>query len=150
MYKTQIWNFLFCDFSHLHTAIIQMLQDYAMNIISWTPCPSLLNITNNFLQTPLHLAAITRQPDLVRKLVTTGALVDARDHRGNTPLHIACREGYADIALKLLFPIQQQEIQGNMAPLPPQTIPQNLEARNYDGKMKEKIIIFKHPFYNYM
>ena len=52
-----------------------------------------LNIYNNLQQTPLHLAVLTNLPRLVTLLVSRGAVVDARDRHGNTPLHIACRYG---------------------------------------------------------
>ncbi|WAR18830.1 CACT-like protein [Mya arenaria] len=121
--------------TRLHTAIIQLLEGYALNILRWTPCHSFLNIRNNFLQTPLHLTAITRQPNLARKLVTSGAQIERRDHRGNTALHVASKEGYTDVAAVLLEPVTYEETRENMAGIPFQQIPQNLEARNYDGQV---------------
>ena len=52
-----------------------------------------LNTFNNLQQTPLHLAVLTNLPRLVTLLISRGAVVDARDRHGNTPLHIACRYG---------------------------------------------------------
>ena len=40
-------------------------------------------------QTPLHLAVITRQPQMVQLLVRAGASVNFPDRKGNTALHLA-------------------------------------------------------------
>lgn len=121
--------------TRLHMAIIQFLTDMALYFISLTPTPTLLNLKNNYLQTPLHLAVVTKQDIITRKLMTSGAQVDCRDHRGNTPLHIAAREGYGYFAKILLEPIHYEETMNNTYELPYQQIPQNLEARNYEGQM---------------
>ena len=126
-----------CIFLHcrrLHTSVIQLLVEYALYCISLAPTHQFLNIKNNFQQTALHLAAITRQARLTRKLLTSGAQVDARDHNGNTPLHIAAKEGHLDVCKALLEPIRHDELKDNTYDIPYQAIPQNLEARNYDGK----------------
>lgn len=121
-------------FRRLHTAIIQLIVDFALYCISLAPNPNFLNIKNNFQQTPLHLAAITKQPRVARKLIASGAQIDARDHKGNSPLHIAAKEGHTDVAKVLLEPIKHSETVDNAYEIPYQAIPQNLEARNYDGK----------------
>lgn len=64
--------------------------------------------------------------------------MDARDHHGNTALHIASKEGHADVAEVLLTPVQYKETCDNTYSIPYQAIPQNLEARNYDGKLPDK------------
>ena len=56
--------------------------------------PVILDIKNKVSQTPLHLATLTNQVRVARRLVVGGADVESRDRFGNTPLHIACREGY--------------------------------------------------------
>lgn len=63
-----------------------------------------------FSQTPLHLAALTRQGQLVRRLVIAGATLDKRDRRGNTPLHLACETGDLDSAKAILQPILPSEL----------------------------------------
>ncbi|XP_045178270.2 NF-kappa-B inhibitor cactus-like [Mercenaria mercenaria] len=121
--------------TRLHTAIIQLLTDLALYFISLCPTHTLLNLKNNYLQTPLHLAVVTKQDVLTRKLMTSGAQVDCRDHRGNTPLHIASKEGYDFFVKILLEPVHYEETKNNNYELPYQQIPQNLEARNYDGQV---------------
>lgn len=121
--------------TRLHTAVIQLLSEYGLYCISLAPCAKYLNIKNNYLQTPIHLATITRQANLVRKLMTSGAQVDARDHHGNTPLHIASKEGYPEVVKILLEPVNFSETSGNSYDIPYQAIPQDLEGRNYDGQV---------------
>ncbi len=51
-----------------------------------------LNCTLNLpLQTPLHLATHTQQTEMIRKLLMAGASPYLTDHKGNTPMHIACK-----------------------------------------------------------
>lgn len=52
---------------------------------------AVVNEQNALYQSPLHLAVHTQQPDMIRKLLIAGATIDLSDHKGNTPLHIACR-----------------------------------------------------------
>lgn len=44
-------------------------------------------------QTPLHLAVITHQTSLVKKLIEGGADVNLMDRHGQTALHLACQDG---------------------------------------------------------
>ncbi|NWV79794.1 PPR27 phosphatase, partial [Dasyornis broadbenti] len=50
----------------------------------------------------LHEAVLTGNLDCVKLLVKHGADIHQRDENGWTPLHIACSDGYADIARYLL------------------------------------------------
>ncbi|XP_067686363.1 NF-kappa-B inhibitor alpha-like [Haliotis asinina] len=117
----------------LHTGIIQGHSSLVLLFISAAPNSEWLNITNFLQQTPLHLAVITRQVNIVRRLMTAGARVDVTDIHGNTPLHIACREGYQEIVECLLRPVYYEETLLNQHEIPYQRIPQDLEKRNYDG-----------------
>ena len=115
-------------------AIINLLSPIALYIIRCAPHPDWLNLPNNLLQTPLHLAVMMRMPDVVRKLMAAGADVDPRDNKGDTPLHIACREGFDEIVQILMDPVRLEETQENKYKIQYQKIPQELEARNYNGK----------------
>ncbi|KAL5008049.1 hypothetical protein ScPMuIL_013630 [Solemya velum] len=119
--------------TQLHMSIIQGIDHLTMVFIKSAPEASWLNIQNNLQQAPLHLAVITNRPLIVRRLMVGGADVDPKDNRGNTPLHIACIEGYQDIIGNLVNPIQYQETTQNEYPITYQKIPQDLEAKNYDG-----------------
>lgn len=46
-------------------------------------------------QTPLHLAAITKQPRMLECLLRARANARSRDRHGNTAVHIACMHGDA-------------------------------------------------------
>lgn len=118
----------------LHNAIIQLLMPIALFFINKVPSSEYLNIPNNLLQTALHLAVITKMKSVVRRLIVAGADVTARDHKGDTPLHIACREGFEEIVAVLLEPVTYNETLENRYKIPYQKIPQNLELRNYNGK----------------
>uniref|UniRef100_A0A8C3UJI3 Ankyrin repeat domain 27 n=1 Tax=Catharus ustulatus TaxID=91951 RepID=A0A8C3UJI3_CATUS len=49
--------------------------------------------------TPLHIAAICGQTSLVDLLVAKGAIVNATDYHGSTPLHLACQKGYQNVTV---------------------------------------------------
>lgn len=85
----------------------------------------------------MHLAVLTNQAPLVRRLVVGGASVLLRDSNGNTPLHLACRDGSLDCARALLIPVSQEERRSALlSPMSVvQPLPQDLEQRNYDGKL---------------
>ena len=53
-------------------------------------------------QSPLHLAAITKQPRMLDCLLRASANVRSRDRHGNTAVHIACMHGDA-VCLKALM-----------------------------------------------
>ncbi len=117
----------------LHIGIIQRKISLVLMFISTAPNSEWLNLVNHLLQTPLHLAVITKLPKIVRRLMTAGARVDVCDIHGNTPLHIACREGYDDIVQCLLQPVYYEETHLNKYEIPYQRIPQDLKRRNSDG-----------------
>ncbi|CAG5127094.1 unnamed protein product [Candidula unifasciata] len=89
-----------------------------MQIIGLVPDKEWLNHTNNLEQTPLHLAVLTRQVSIVRRLLCAGASADVRDLNGNTPLHNACRLGYEDVVLTLLRPVEHKETLQNQYNVP--------------------------------
>ena len=54
------------------------------------------------LQTPLHIASRWDLNDLARNALQAGAMVNAQNSRGETPLWLACRSGLDDIVQMLL------------------------------------------------
>lgn len=117
----------------LHMSIILMLPDVSLKIIALTHSRDCINLPNVLHQTPLHLAVATRQFYIVRSLMVAGALMEAPDFCGNTPLHLACRDGLLEIALCLLSPVQCPERLADVYPVPLQRVPQDLSIKNYDG-----------------
>lgn len=125
-------------------AIIQLLAPITMYFINLVPSFHWLNLPNNLLQVPLHLATITRQAMIVRKLMTAGADILARDYKGDTSLHIACREGFDDIVEILLSPIQYNETSEVRYQIERQAVPQDLQLLNYNGMFWLNLIYFKN------
>ena len=85
----------------LHIAIAHgniRLTEYLVDLVS---CLT-VDTYNNLKQTPLHLAVITQQPLVVKKLVTSGANVNLPDRNGHTPVHLACQRPSTE-CLELLF-----------------------------------------------
>lgn len=65
----------FFRFRPLHLACISGSVDVVAALIRMAPHPCLLNIQNDVAQTPLHLAALTAQPNIMRILLLAGAEV---------------------------------------------------------------------------
>lgn len=106
----------------LHLAIISghvMLAKVFIEVAPWTQC---LDIYNDKLrQTPLHLAVLMKQLEIVRLLLDNGANPEMFDHKGDTALHIACRSGNVTMVNEILKRRQSRPMQ-------------NLDFRNYDGQ----------------
>jgi uncharacterized protein len=52
--------------------------------------------------TPLHIAALREDPELIRALIAAGADVNVQSLAGQTPLWLACNAGRASAAGELL------------------------------------------------
>uniref|UniRef100_A0A672Y3W7 Ankyrin repeat domain 27 (VPS9 domain) n=1 Tax=Sphaeramia orbicularis TaxID=375764 RepID=A0A672Y3W7_9TELE len=63
--------------------------------------------------TPLHVAAICGQAQLIDLLVHKGAPVNATDYHALTPLHLACQRGYQGVTLLLLHYKANTDAQDN-------------------------------------
>ncbi|CAH1403249.1 unnamed protein product [Nezara viridula] len=96
--------------TYLHIAIIQGFVDVVFNLIKLVPRASFLDIRNDMRQTPLHLAVITGQSSIVRRLVCAGADTRTVDHDGNTPLHIAVAAGDLTCVKALTDPVVIPEV----------------------------------------
>lgn len=117
----------------LHVAIICEDVPAAFEIIDKAESHIFLSYQNHLRQSPLHLAVLTKQLSVVRGLVTSGADFMTRDRNGNTPLHLACREGFVDVAKSLLEPVSPLEAIKTDREIPNQFISQRLDVKNYDG-----------------
>lgn len=83
--------------------IYLMLSIEPVTVINHAYC-SILKVhkKNERGETPLHVAARKGEHRLCRKLIEEGALINARDYAGWTPLHEACYHGHFKVAKLLL------------------------------------------------
>lgn len=121
--------------TQLHIAIMQGYVEAALILIRIAPHPCLLNIYNDNWQSPLHLAVLTNQSLIVRRLILAGADPSLRNFRGNTALHLACVSGDLACAKALTDPLSPMERNKLMPGQTVPALPQNLEQRNYNGEM---------------
>ena len=117
----------------LHIALIIMTPELVQYLIDMTPHFTWLNIKNKISQTPLHLAVLTNQVCLVRRLVVGGADIEARDRAGNTAIHLACRDSLLSVVNALIEPVRYDEQKGNNYDIFDQNIDKTLESMNYEG-----------------
>ncbi|XP_078483910.1 ikappaB protein [Ciona intestinalis] len=113
----------------LQMAIIHEKIDLAYDVIQSCTRPALLNVENSTMQTALHLAVLTDQPEITRCLVAYGANVSCVDKKGNTPLHIASEMGLPLQVEMLTTPLDPQEDPG----LQTNSMPENVDVLNYSG-----------------
>uniref|UniRef100_A0A8C2WXZ4 Uncharacterized protein n=1 Tax=Cyclopterus lumpus TaxID=8103 RepID=A0A8C2WXZ4_CYCLU len=105
----------------LHIAVVQeelALVRKLIQLLLWARRG--LDIYNNLRQTPLHLAVITQQANMVEALLRDGADPAALDRNGQTALHLCCEYDQRDC---LSFVLSHS--QSSMC----------LEIRNYEGKL---------------
>ncbi|KAG9480303.1 hypothetical protein GDO78_012009 [Eleutherodactylus coqui] len=84
-------NILHLSVIHLQSALVKMFIEITSGII----CEDIINVRNDLYQTPLHLAVITRQADIVQDILKAGGNILLLDRSGNSVLHLACKEGDA-------------------------------------------------------
>lgn len=122
----------------LHNAIIALDKDRAILINVLTSInynrKLIINIQNNLGQTPLHLAVLTKQNDIVRQLIMGGASLSYREQFLRTPMHIACEQN--DLSMVETLCLDDSWLAGNTETtsrlLDPVTHPLNLP--NADGE----------------
>ncbi|XP_064802200.1 B-cell lymphoma 3 protein homolog isoform X3 [Oncorhynchus masou masou] len=103
----------------LHIAVVQGQEAQIQRMILLLELVHTdLDIYNNLRQTPLHLAVITHQAQLVGALLRAGADPGALDRNGQTTVHLCCEHGQqACLSVVLSHP----------------SILTCLEVRNYEG-----------------
>ncbi|XP_036379635.1 NF-kappa-B inhibitor alpha-like [Megalops cyprinoides] len=81
----------------LHLALIHEQWDFVQNLLGVISLDQTrfqyLDIQNHLGQTALHLAVIVDHPASVQSLLCGGASPGLQERNGNTPLHLAVREG---------------------------------------------------------
>ncbi|XP_043916279.1 nuclear factor NF-kappa-B p105 subunit [Protopterus annectens] len=83
---------------HLHPELVTGL----IEVIDVIPGDDVINMRNDLYQTPLHLAVVTKQTDVLDHLLMARADVNLLDRHGNSVLHLAAKQGDVDI-LKILL-----------------------------------------------
>ncbi|XP_040583218.1 NF-kappa-B inhibitor cactus [Lepeophtheirus salmonis] len=115
----------------LHLAIASGFVEVVYALIRMVPNSEFLNIQNNHHYAPLHIAVLQNQPNIVRRLVVSGARLDVRDKEGNTPLHLAARRGNVECGEALLKSISVGEMCTRSLPSVPIDI---IDLRNSQGE----------------
>lgn len=123
-------------YRQLHLAIIHKDLERSAQFLQYANCQRDINIQNNLHQSPLHLAVLTHQPQLVQLLIQWGAMLDARDRFGNTALHLACKYGFTDCVWLLMSASTGRQF--HECSQPPYTITQrsdvvDIGCTNYEG-----------------
>jgi ankyrin only family protein len=133
----------------LHLAIASGFTEVVFALIRMAPHPSYLDIQNNELYAPLHIAVLMDQPAMVRRLVVAGATTDIRDTEGNTPLHLAAKRGYLRCAKALLGPISVDEMKEAAVATafnPGRQLRAVLDLKNYHGEHSVHLATFGQHF----
>uniref|UniRef100_A0A182RBK8 Uncharacterized protein n=1 Tax=Anopheles funestus TaxID=62324 RepID=A0A182RBK8_ANOFN len=116
--------------TQLHLAVYERNEEHVSKLVTNLP-RQFLNIQNDDGQTALHLAVLTDQSKIVRRLLIAGIDRTIRDLDGNTALHLASGMGKVNIVKELLTPPSFNDIAQGVS----QTkVPQDMESWNYDGK----------------
>ncbi|XP_032228503.2 nuclear factor NF-kappa-B p105 subunit [Nematostella vectensis] len=124
----------------LHLAIIHTNVQAVENIVAVAPSTKALDIFNYLRQTPLHLATITKQSNIVRGLIASGASVDLVDRNGKTALHLACERGDIDSVREIIRPLSDKAYN----PKTREEISSILNTRNYDGFTALHVAVFSN------
>jgi len=129
--------------TQLHLAIVSGFTEVVFALIRMAPNPSYLDVQNNQLWAPLHIAVMMNHPNIVRRLVVAGATTDIRDLEGNTPLHLASKRGYLECAEALLRSINVDEHKDvSAAAQPRDNLHLILDLKNYNGEHSVHLATF--------
>ncbi|XP_050304539.1 NF-kappa-B inhibitor cactus-like [Anthonomus grandis grandis] len=91
--------------TQLHLAIAYGHVEVALALIRAAPCAAWLDTKNDRSQAPLHLAVEFGHYSIVRWLIIAGAKPCPRDAQGDSPLHIAARQGKWECVKAITEPV---------------------------------------------
>lgn len=128
----------------LHLAIASGFTEVVFALIRMAPHPDFLDIQNNELYAPLHIAVLMNQPNMVRRLIVAGATNDIRDLEGNTPLHLASKRGYLECAEALLRSISNEDLKEAQVQVSEShaNLHKILDTKNYHGEHSVHLATF--------
>lgn len=120
-------------------------------LIRRAPHPLLLDTPNDNAYAPIHIAVSLRHAKIVRYLIVAGAKPSPRNIRGDSPLHIAARNGDLLCCQAITTPVQPYE-RNVLGLLYEQQHyqPANLDQWNYQGrflKICKVIILFRKGYH---
>ena len=128
----------------LHLAIASGFTEVVFALVRMAPHPDFLDIQNNELYAPLHIAVLMNQPNMVRRLIVAGATNDIRDLEGNTPLHLASKRGHLECAEALLRSISNEELKEAQVQVSEShtNLHKILDTKNYHGEHSVHLATF--------
>ncbi|XP_051900898.1 nuclear factor NF-kappa-B p105 subunit-like [Pristis pectinata] len=103
----------------LHLAIIHLqpvVVQHLLQVIVSLPGHDIVNMRNDLYQTPLHLAVITRQAEVVELLLQAGADPSLLDCHSNSVLHLAAEQG--DVKMLNVLLGERNKVVMDLLPLP--------------------------------
>lgn len=89
------------DFEKLIYAIKDNDMEVVENLVDGNKF--ILQMFDDFKQTPLHVAAKRNRKDIIKFILSRGAKIDVEDATGKTPLHIACLYNKVENVKVLLY-----------------------------------------------
>ncbi|XP_058466349.1 uncharacterized protein LOC131439404 [Malaya genurostris] len=93
----------------LHYAVTKKAGKAIEIFLEHKQAAEMLNSTDEMGRTALHMAVIVNCPILVAKLIDSGACLDARDHKQQTPLQLAIAEKAPTVEQLLIERKEQTE-----------------------------------------
>lgn len=111
-------DFLEYDPGRLMLAVRNNNVTMARQLLENLPDPGLLNMTDDWGYTPLHIAAEENKTDICRLLLAANANIRIKDAFGNTAMHHAASGGSLDVAELLVSrkaPLDVRNDAGNTA-----------------------------------
>lgn len=119
--------------TRLFLAIIHERSREALELIDRLVGYEKLYHANKLGQTALHLAVMTGDAEITRRLVVAGSPLHLKEgKRGDTPLHTACRTGRSDLVDAIIEPVRYSETKSNDYEIPYRKPP--FPLLNFDGK----------------
>lgn len=82
-----------------------------------------------------------KQPNVIRKLVLSGADLTKSNFNGDTPLHLACSTGNLETVKALTSPLTEYE-KSALGDKRPKMFPQDLQLVNHTGELYPALLSF--------
>lgn len=90
------------DRTLLHWTALMGLENHVEHLLTFKECTDSIDAIDDTAATPLILATLKGNRNIVKWLVEKGANINARNWQGHSPLQYACSKGWKDIVVYLL------------------------------------------------